>query len=111
MSFTLTTGPYYRAGVAGLLVPPPALVFVAAIVEGAILPITVAPLAYSLSGSRRRRALLGGYTLAVLGGIVPLIVAPSLPLLLRVASAIEIMFQKAPAGAAAIVLLGPDDRP
>jgi len=109
INYTLVTGPYYRSGVAGLVVPPPELVLFVAAVEGALMPLAVLPLLYVLPGSRRRRALISGTSLFVLGAVVPLIVAPSLPLFLRVSSAIEILFQKFPAGAAAAALLGPED--
>lgn len=89
--------------------PPPELVLFVAAVEGALMPLAVLPLLYVLPGSRRRRALISGTSLFVLGAVVPLIVAPSLPLFLRVSSAIEILFQKFPAGAAAAALLGPED--
>jgi len=109
INFMFVTGPYYRAGVAGLVVPPPEIVLFVAAVEGALMPLAVLPLLYLLPGSRRRRALVSGTSLFILGAVVPLIVAPSLPLFLRVSSAVEILFQKFPAGVAAAALLGPED--
>lgn len=109
INFTLVTGPYYNSGAAGLVVPAPSVVLLVALVEGALLPIALVPLLYTLSGTPTRRALIGGMSLFVLGGIVPLILAPSLPMVLRVSSAVEILFQKFPAGAAAAALLGPED--
>jgi hypothetical protein len=109
LNFMFVTGPYYASHVAGLVVPDPAIVLLVAVVEGALFPIAIVPLCYSLSTSRRTRTMLAGASLLVLGGIVPLIVAPSLPLGLRIASVFEIALQKFPAGAAAAVLLGPKD--
>ena len=109
INFTLVTGPFYASGTAGLVVPPPETVLIVAAVEGALLPLAVLPLLSVIAGSRRRRALISGASLFLLGGLIPLIVAPPLPLLLRVSSAVEILFQKFPAGVAAAALLGPED--
>ena len=108
INFTLVTGPYYRSGVAGLVVPAPAVVLVVAIAEGALFPIALLPLLYAIRGTRRRRAVVAGVSLMLLGGVAPLIVAPSLPVVIRISSAIEIALQKFPAGVAAAALLGPE---
>ena len=109
INFALVTGPYYDSGVAGLVVPPAGVVFAVAVVEGSLFPAALLPLFGFLPGTRRARMLIGGMSLFVLGGVVPLIVAPSLPPALRLASAVEILLQKFPAGAAAAALLGPED--
>lgn len=95
----------------GLVVPPVGSVLAIAVLEGALFPLAVLPLLYTLDTSRRDSALICGAVLVVLGGIVPLIVVPSLPVFLRVASAWEIFFQKFPVGVVAAVLLGPWPRP
>ena len=108
VNFLLVTGPYYRSGVAGLVLPPPDVVLVVAIVEGGLFPIAIALLARAMGSSPRGRAFAAGTSMAVLGGVVPLILAPSLPPPLRVSSAIEIFLQKFPTGAVAAMLLGPE---
>ena len=109
INFTLVTSRYYDAGVGGLVVPPASVVLFVAVIEGCLLPIGVLPLLYALRGSRLRRALFAGTTIFVLGGVVPMILAPSLPLFLRVSSALEIFFQKFPVGVSATLFLGPED--
>jgi hypothetical protein len=109
LNFMLITGPFYRAGVAGLVVPPPNVVLLVAAAEGLLFPLAAGPLSYALAGRRSVRAIVCGASLFVLGAIVPLILAPSLPPDLRVSSALEILFQKFPAGAAAAQWLGPRD--
>lgn len=108
INFTLVTGPYYRSGVAGLVVPAPGVVLIVAIIEGALFPIALLPVLYAIRGTRRRRALVAGVSLVLLGGVAPLIVAPSLPLVIRISSAVEIALQKFPAGIAAAAFLGPE---
>ena len=108
INFTLVTGPYYRSGVAGLVVPAPEVVLIVAITEGALFPIALLPLLSAIRGTRRRRAVVAGLSLVLLGGVAPLIVAPSLPFVIRISSAVEIALQKFPAGVAAAALLGPE---
>jgi hypothetical protein len=106
INFLLVTGPYYETHSGGLAVPPPAVVGLVAVAEGFLLAIGLLPLARRLSGSRWERAIISGSFLFVLGGVVPLIVQPGLPDVLRLASAVEIFCQKFPLGIAVVLLLG-----
>ena len=108
-NYSLVTGPYYQAHTAGLVIPAPDLVLLVALLEGAIFPMALLPLMYALPLPTRSRALVAGTMLFVLGGLVPLVVSADLPIFLRASSAVEIFFQKFPAGVAAAALLGPQD--
>jgi hypothetical protein len=107
VSYTLMTGPYYEAHVSGLVVPAPAVVLGVAVLEGALFPLAVLPLLYALPSSRRKRAIIAGAVLFVLGGLIPLLISSSMPIELRAASLAEILFQKFPAGVVTALLLGP----
>jgi hypothetical protein len=109
INYSLVTRPYYESHVGGLVVPEPGTVLAVALLESLIFPLAVLPLLYALPASRRRRALLAGAALFVLGGLIPLLISTSLPIFLRSTSAVEIFFQKFPAGAAAALLIGPED--
>lgn len=110
INYSLVTRPYYESRVGGLAVPEPATVLMVALLEGFLLPLAVVPLLYALSTTRRRRALVAGGLLFVLGGLMPLLISSSLPVVLRVTSAVEILFQKLPVGAVAALLLGPKEQ-
>ncbi len=82
-------------------------VLAVSVIEGLLMPLAVLPIVRLLPGSRRR-VIASGVTLTMLGGVVPLVQASTLPLVLRVASAIEILAQKFPTGVAIARWLGPD---
>ena len=107
LNYLMVTGPYYASHAAGLVVPAPQVVLVVATIEGLLLPLAVVPLLRTLGGTPMRRAFVSGAALFVLGGVVPLLVASTLPVELRVASAVEILFQKLPVGVAAALMLVP----
>lgn len=104
VNYALVTGPYYATHAGVLVTPPPSVVLAVAVIEGLALALGTVPLARRLAGPRWTRALVCGLTLWVLGGLVPLLQAASLPDVLRVASAIEILFQKWPLGIAVVWL-------
>lgn len=105
LNYLLVTGPYYESHAGGLTTPEPANVLLVALAEGLLLTIGATPLAMTVTGSRWARALATGGALWVFGGLVPLLQETSLPDVIRVASAIEILFQKIPLGVAAVWLL------
>jgi len=111
VNYTLVTGPFYESHVSGLVVPAPEIVLGVAVLEGMFFPLAVLPLLYALPRSRRERAVIAGSALFVLGGLVPLLVTSALPIGLRVASLVEIFFQKFPTGVVSALLLGPTAAP
>jgi hypothetical protein len=100
INYALVTGPYYATHAGGVTTPTLTVVLAVAVVEGLLLTVGAIPLARALTGSRWRRALACGLALWVLGGLVPLLQASSLPDVLRAASAVEIALQKVPLGVA-----------
>lgn len=106
VNFALVTGPYYAAHAGGLTTPPPPIVLAVAVGEGLLLTVGSIPFAAAVTGSPRGRAITCGIALWVLGGVVPLLQAASLPDVLRAASAVEIFFQKVPLGIAVVWLFG-----
>jgi hypothetical protein len=111
INYLLVTGPYYAAHAGGLTRPEPSTVLAVAATEGFLLTLGAIPLARALTGSRRARALACGLALWILGAVVPLLQAASLPDVLRLASAVEIFFQKVPLGMAVVWLLAPGGQP
>lgn len=102
VTYLLVTGPYYESHAGGLTTPAPPVVLAVAVVEGAMLTLATVPMARLLPGPRASRALACGLVLWLLGGLVPLLQAAALPDVLRVASAVEILFQKVPLGMAVV---------
>jgi hypothetical protein len=98
------TKPYYdeMAGLA-LQTPDIASVFAAQIIRGVVY--ALAALVFALATPRPRSTLIAMGLFAGLGGIAPLIGNTAWPLELRVAHAIEILFQNAPFAAIALLLL------
>lgn len=98
LMYTLITGPYYRAHASGLETPAPFVVIVVAALEGLLMALATVPVAWALPGSARTRGLIAGIALWALGGLAPLLQVSRLPDVIRVASAVEILFQKVPVG-------------
>jgi hypothetical protein len=107
INYALVTGPYYRAHAGGLVVPVAATVMQAEIVRGALIAISVLAFLVTVRTSKMRRALLTGWLLFAVGGLVPLTMqVGTLPLILLTASAVEIFFQNFSTGVVASLLLG-----
>lgn len=88
------TGPYYAAHVGGLTVPSPGLVLAAEIVRAPLITLSAALFVLSFRAGRRRLALITGWMLFWLRGVVPLLLpVNTLPLFLLAASGVEIFFQ------------------
>ncbi len=98
LNYLLVTGPYYETHAGGLVTPEPSVVLAVALGEGLMLALAAIPLARALPGSTRARAISVGLVLWLLGGVGPLLQAATLPDVLRIASAVEILFQKVPLG-------------
>lgn len=108
INYVLVTGPYYQSHAGGLTTPALPVVFGVAILEGLLLSLGMLPLVRHLRGTRWGRGLSAGLVLSLLGGLVPLVQATTLPDIIRVASTIEILFQKLPLGVAVALFLGPE---
>lgn len=106
INFALVTKPYYAAHVSGLAVPPPQTVLMAEMVRAPLIVLSIVPLILLWRGKKGVLAVLCGIILFVIGGVIPLLLNPTLPDLLRFASAIEIFFQNFLTGVVAVALLG-----
>ncbi len=106
VNYALVTKPYYAAHVSGLAVPAPQTVLIAEMVRAPLIVLSIVPLILLWRGKKGVLEVLCGLILFVIGGIVPLLLNPALPDLLRFASAIEIFFQNFLTGVVAAGLLG-----
>jgi hypothetical protein len=106
VNYALVTRPYYAAHVSGLVVPPPQTVLMAEIVRAPLIVLSIVPLILLWRGRKSVLGVACGMILFVIGGVVPLLLNPALPDLLRFASAIEIFFQNFLTGVVAVALLG-----
>ena len=111
LNYALVTGPYYKVHAGGLTTPAPQVVLGIALFEGLLLSVGTVLLVRRLRARRRTGLLAAGLVLFLLGGVVPLIQATNLPFEIRVASAVEILFQKFPLGFAIGVLFGSRNAP
>jgi hypothetical protein len=110
LNYALVTQPYYATHVGGLDTPSPSLVIMAESVRAPLIMLSVSLFLLSARMPRRRLMVLTGLLLFAIGGIVPLVMQiSSLPLLLLVASAVEIFCQNFGAGLIAARLLGNTD--
>lgn len=106
VNYALVTRPYYETHVSGLVVPAAQTVLMAEVVRAPLIVLSIVPLILAWKSKRLLVAVLCGIILFVIGGVVPLVLNPALPDLLRLASAIEIFFQNFLTGVVAVVLLG-----
>ena len=107
IAYSLVTGPYYAAHASGLERPDPSIVLAVALAEGVLMTLGALPLTGALRGPRWSRALACGLALWLLGGVIPLLQQSTLPDVVRLASAVEILFQKVPLGIALVWFLVP----
>lgn len=94
------TAPFYTDPAYGLDLQVPGLgaILITQFLRVPIFLCALWPLVGRLAMPRGRAALLGGATLFLLGGLVPLLAVTEWPAMLRVYHTIEIFFQNAPAG-------------
>ena len=105
INYALVTGPYYETH-GGLAVPPAQTVIAVASARSVIIILALLPLILSLNTSRKRAALLCGFLLFTIGGLLPLLTqTAAMPPLLLVASGVEIFFQNFLTGVVAALLL------
>lgn len=107
LNYSLVTGPYYETHAGGLTVPAPEVVLAAELVRAPLIILSILFFLLSVRGTRRELMIKTGWLLFAIGGIVPLVLQmSSLPLLLLIASAVEIFLQNFLTGAVAARLLG-----
>jgi hypothetical protein len=112
LNYALVTGPYYAGHAGGLTAPPGELVLAVELVRAPLLVLSVLLLILAAHTTRGRTLLIAGMTLFWVGGVVPLTLQlGNLPLLLLLASAVEIFLQNFLTGAVAAVLFWTADVP
>lgn len=105
INYALVTGPYYESH-GGLAVPPPGTVIAVEAVRAVMIILSTLPLVLSLNTSRKKAALLCGFLLFTIGGLLPLLTqTAAMPARLLLASGVEIFFQNFLAGVVAALLL------
>jgi hypothetical protein len=106
LNYELVTKPYYDTHAGGLTAPEPSVVLAVQLVRAPLIVFSVLLFVLSARGTRRRLMVKSGWLLFAVGGIVPLVMqASALPLLLLVASAVEIFCQNFLTGATAARLM------
>jgi len=107
LNFVLVTEPYYKTHVGGLEVPVLSSILTAELNRSVLIILSITPFLLSVQMGKKRIALLSGLILFSIGGLVPLTMqVDALPLVLLVASAVEIFFQNFSTGTVAALLLG-----
>jgi len=92
--YLLFTAPYYEAGIEGLTVPPPGLIFKIELIRAPIMVLSVVMFAFMTNYSRKQLALTCGISMFWIGGLVALVtVSHILPTPLVVAHTFEILSQ------------------
>jgi len=110
LNYTLVTGPYYASHAGGLTAPPAELVLAVELIRAPLLVLSVVLLILAAHTTRRQTLLAAGMTLFWVGGIVPLTLQlGNLPLLLLLASAVEIFLQNFLTGVVTAVLFWTED--
>jgi hypothetical protein len=110
LNYALVTGPYYASHAGGLTAPPGELVLAVELVRAPLLVLSVLLLILAAHTTRGRTLVLAGMTLFWVGGVVPLTLQiGNLPLLLLLASAVEIFLQNFLTGVVAGVLFWTGD--
>ncbi len=110
LNYALVTGPYYAGHAGGLTVPPAELVLAVELIRAPLLILSVLLLILATRATRGRTVVIAGLTLFWVGGVVPLTLQlGSLPLLLLLASAVEIFLQNFLTGAVAALLFWTGD--
>lgn len=105
LNYTLVTGPYYASHAGGLTAPSGELVLAVELVRAPLLILSVVLLILAAHTTRGRTLLVAGMTLFWVGGVVPLTLQlGNLPLLLLLASAVEIFLQNFLTGVVAAAL-------
>lgn len=90
----LFTGEYYRAQVGGLSLPSTVVILKVEAIRAVILVLSIMPVVLFLNVSMRKRMVIIGSALFVIGGLLPMLLQlKTLPTLLVVTSMFEMFFQ------------------
>ena len=106
INFKLVTEPYYHSQAFNLSIPSASTVIIFQFLRAPLIVLSVILFISSINIEKRKLIVITGLMLFWIGGIVPLSMQIlSLPLILVVASAVEIFFQNFLTGALAVILL------
>ncbi len=107
LNYSLVTGPYYETHAGGFDVPPVLTVLVVELIRAPVIVLSVVPFLMFNKAARRQNAINAGLVLFLIGGVVPLLFqAGSLPVVLLVASGVEIFLQNFTTGFVSGWMLG-----
>ena len=105
INYALFTRPFYEQQ-AGLVIPEMPNLLAVETMRGTLIVASILPFILTLQMSKRKLMISAGFTLFVVGGVVPLMLqVPTLPGFLLLASGWEIFFQLFPTGIATAALL------
>jgi len=106
INFQLVTEPYYRSHVFDLTIPSASTVILFQFLRAPLIVLSVILFISSINIEKKKLIVVTGLMLFWIGGLVPLLMQIlSLPLILVVASAVEIFFQNFLTGALTVILL------
>lgn len=107
INYMLVTKPYYATHAGGLDVPPVQVTFMAEVMRGALIALSVLPFLLTVPADKKRLGAWTGFLLFAIGGLVPLTMqVGALPTFLLIASAWEIFAQNFTVGWVLSRLLG-----
>jgi hypothetical protein len=107
LNYSLVTRPYYETHAGGLAIPPALTVLIVELIRAPIIVLSVIPFLMFSRETRKRNAINNGLILFIIGGVVPLFFqAGSLPLVLLLASGVEIFLQNFTTGVFSGWMLG-----
>jgi hypothetical protein len=106
INYNLVTRPYYETHAGGLAVPEPMVVLLVELIRAPLIVLSVVPFLHYLSVDRKNTIILTGLVLFIVGGVAPLLFqVTNLPLVLLLASAVEIFLQNFLTGVVTAILL------
>jgi hypothetical protein len=107
LNYSLITRPYYETHAGGLTTPPALTVLVVELIRAPVIVLSVVPFLIFSKATRRQNAIIAGLILFIIGGVVPLFFqAGSLPVVLLLASGVEIFLQNFTTGFVSGWMLG-----
>lgn len=90
----LFTGKYYRAEISGLHLPSTLEILMLEPIRAVVLVLSVLPMIIHLKGTKRKRMLIVGLALFIIGGLLPMLQQlNTLPTVVAVSSIFEMFFQ------------------
>lgn len=107
LNYSLVTRPYYETHAGGLAVPPALTVLIVELIRAPLIVLSLVPFLIFNKAARKQNAVNTGLILFLIGGVVPLLFqAGSLPVVLLVASGVEIFLQNFTTGFVSGWMLG-----